>query len=123
MAKTGAGKAKKAKKATKKVSRKGSGGKKRHAKGFQSYIFRVVKQLHKGQIGISSRGMAILSSFANEMFERISREASNILQASRTTTLGSRQAATAVKLAIPGELGRYASVEAAKALAKYAENQ
>ncbi len=115
-------KAKKSKASAKsKTSKKG--GKRRHDKGFQTYIFRLVKQIHKGQIGLSSKGMGILSSFADEMFDRIAREASTLVQAGRKGTLGSREAATAVKLAIPGELGRNASVEAAKALAKYAENQ
>eukprot|EP01013_Petalomonas_cantuscygni_P004443 TRINITY_DN147_c0_g1_i2.p4 TRINITY_DN147_c0_g1~~TRINITY_DN147_c0_g1_i2.p4 ORF type:complete len:120 (-),score=45.12 TRINITY_DN147_c0_g1_i2:486-845(-) len=99
------------------------GGKKRSSKGFQTYIFKLVKQIHKGKVGISSKGMAILSSFANEMFDRVAREAGSLVQAGKSRTLGSREAATAVKLAIPGELGRNAAVEAAKALAKYAENQ
>merc|ERR1711916_71706 len=103
--------------------KKAKSGAKRGAKGFQTYIFRLVKQIHKGEIGLSSKGMAILSSFAEEMFDRVAREASSLVQAGKSSTLGSREASAAVRLAIPGELGRNASVEAAKALAKYAENQ
>jgi len=114
----------KAKKSKGSSGKKGmsAGGKKRVSKGFQTYIFRIIRQIFKADMGVSSKGMAILNSFTEEMFDRIAREASALVQAGRGTTLGSREAAAAVRLAIPGELGRNASVEAAKALAKYAEN-
>lgn len=113
-------KAKKARKSTKKEGKKGA--RKTTTRGFSTYILRLVKLIHKGKIGVSSKGMAILNSFSAETFDRIAREASALVQHGKGSTLGSREAAAAVRLAIPGELGRNASVEAAKAMAKYAES-
>ena len=101
------------KKGGKKGSKKGSKNTK-----FSTYIFRLLKQIHKGQVGISSKGMAVLESFVGEMFSRLATDAG---QLSKGKTLSAKIAAAATRLSIPGELGRNAAVEAAKAVAKYAQ--
>jgi histone H2B len=113
-------KAKKGKKTNKKEGAKG--GKKRSTGGFSTYILRLIKEIHHGDIGVSKDGMHILESFAQETFDKIAREASLLVQQGTTQTLSSKEAASATRLAIPGDLGRYAAAEAARSMAKYAEN-
>lgn len=105
----------KAPKTSKKGGKKGSKSSKNTK--FSTYIFRLLKQIHKGQVGISSKGMAVLESFVGEMFSRLATDAG---QLSKGHTMSTKHAAAATRLAIPGELGRNAAVEAAKAIAKYA---
>ena len=114
-------KAKKGRKTNKKEGAKGS--KKRHSQGFSTYILRLVKQIHQGKIGVSKQGMQILESFAQEAFDRVAREASALVQRGKSQTLSSKEAAAATRLAIPGDLGRYAAAEAARSIAKYAESE
>eukprot|EP00178_Gracilaria_changii_P017663 TRINITY_DN50357_c0_g1_i1.p2 TRINITY_DN50357_c0_g1~~TRINITY_DN50357_c0_g1_i1.p2 ORF type:complete len:122 (-),score=29.77 TRINITY_DN50357_c0_g1_i1:150-515(-) len=114
-------KAKKGRKSTKKEGAKG--GKKRSTGGFSTYILRLIKEIHQGEVGVSKDGMHILESFAQEAFDRIAREASALVQQGTTQTLSSKEAAAATRLAIPGDLGRYAASEAARSMAKFVENQ
>lgn len=114
-------KAKKGRKSNKKEGAKS--GKKRHSHGFSTYILRLTKQIHQGKMGVSKQGMMILESFAQETFDRIAREAASLVQRGTTQTMSSKEAAAATRLAIPGDLGRYAAAEAARSMAKYAENE
>jgi histone H2B len=114
-------KAKKGRKSNKKDGAKGT--RKRSSHGFSTYILRVVKQIHEGKMGVSKQGMAILESFAQEAFDRIAREAASLVQRGETQTLSFKEAAAATRLAIPGDLGRYAASDAARSLAKYVENE
>lgn len=93
------------------------------SRGFSTYILRIVKQIHGKDIGVSSKGMSVLNSFVQEMFARLGNEASSIVRAGKTRTLGAREAAAAVRLALPGELGRNAALEAAKTVLKYGESR
>ncbi|GAQ84028.1 Histone H2B [Klebsormidium nitens] len=82
------------------------------------YIHRVLKQVHP-ELGISSKAMAILDAFINDMFEKIASEASRLARISGKTTLTSREIQTAVRLLLPGELAKHAVSEGTKAVTKY----
>ena len=59
---------------------KGPGGGKRNKKrteSYASYIYKVLKQVHR-DTGISKKGMSIMNSFINDMFERIATEAGKL---------------------------------------------
>lgn len=103
------------------------GGRKRGAKrrrGFTTHIYRLIKLVHgKNKVGVSSKGMAILTSFANEMLDRIAREAAVLVQHGKRDTMGTREVAAAVRLVIPGELGRNAVLEGVAAVEKYAQSK
>eukprot|EP01034_Spumella_vulgaris_P008150 gene8151-10368_t len=61
------------KKAVKTATKKASTGKGRRTKrieSYSSYIYKVLKQVHPNT-GISKRGMSILNSFINDIFERL----------------------------------------------------
>ena len=108
------------KKAAAKTPKKAPGAK-RHAKrveSYSSYIYKVLKQVHP-QTGISKRGMSILNSFINDIFERLALEASRLSRYTKKSTLSSREIQTAVRLLLPGELAKHAVSEGTKAVTKF----
>ena len=65
------------------------------------------------------RGMSILNSFINDIFERLALEASKLSRYTKKATLSSREIQTAVRLLLPGELAKHAVSEGTKAVTKY----
>ena len=95
--------------------------KKRKSNGKESYsyfIYKVLKQVHP-DTGISSKGMSIMNSFCNEMFEKIAAEASKLSRYNKKLTISSREIQTATRLLLPGELAKHAVSEGTKAVTKY----
>ena len=98
-----------------------AGDKKRKRKRKESYsiyIYKVLKQVHP-DTGISSKGMLIMNSFVNDVFERIAAEASRLAKYNAKSTISSREIQTAVRLLLPGELAKHAVSEGTKAVTKY----
>ena len=93
---------------------------KRH-ETFSVYIYKVLKQVHQ-DTGISKRSMSIMNSFVNDIFERISLEASKLVRYNKKHTLSAREIQSSVKLLLPGELANHAIIEGAKAVNKIAES-
>ena len=109
------------KRAGKKPGRPVGDGKKRRKKRKESYsiyIYKVLKQVHP-DTGISSKGMSIMNSFVNDVFERIAGEASRLANYNKRKTISSREIQTAVRLLLPGELAKHAVSEGTKAVTKY----
>ena len=109
------------KKAVSKVSSSRSVDKKRRKKRRESYsiyIYKVLKQVHP-DTGVSSKAMAIMNSFVNDLFERIAAEASRLAHYNRRSTITSREIQTAIRLLLPGELAKHAVSEGTKAVTKY----
>ena len=92
--------------------------KKARKESFSIYIYKVLKQVHPDQ-GISSKAMSIMNSFVRDIFERVSGEASRLAKATKKSTISTRDIQTACRLLLPGELGKHAVSEGAKAVAKY----
>ena len=94
---------------------------KRHAKRVQSYsshIHKVLQQVHPNA-SISKRGMSVLNSIVNDLFERLASEASRLCIYTKKQTLSSREIQTAARLLLPGELAKHAVSEGTKAVTKY----
>jgi histone H2B len=108
---------KKAAKTPKKASTAGKRHRKR-VESYSSYIYKVLKQVHPNT-GISKRGMSILNSFINDIFERLALEASRLSRYNKKSTLSSREIQTAVRLLLPGELAKHAVSEGTKAVTKF----
>ncbi len=85
---------------------------------YSSYIYKVLKQVHP-DTGISKRGMSIMNSFINDVFERIASEAGKLTRYNKKSTLSSREVQTAVRLMLPGELAKHAVSEGTKAVTKF----
>ena len=108
------------KKAAKTAKKAGKSSKKR-IESYSSYIYKVLKQVHP-ETGISKRGISILNSFVNDIFDRIALEASKLARYNKKATLSSREVQTAVRLLLPGELAKHAVSEGTKAVTKYSTN-
>ncbi len=120
-----AGKSQLTQKTSKKEPITKSGDKKvkriRRHETFSVYIYKVLKQVHQ-DTGISKKSMAIMNSFINDIFERISLEASKLVRYNKKHTLSAREIQSSVKLLLPGELAKHAIIEGAKAVNKIAES-
>ena len=68
---------------------------------------------------ISKKGMSIMNSFINDIFERIATEAGKLATYNKKATLSSREIQTAVRLMLPGELAKHAVSEGTKAVTKF----
>ena len=99
-----------------------AGGKKKKAskrtESYSSYIYKVLKHVHP-ETGISKKGMAVMNSFINDIFERIASEAGKLARYNGKSTLTSREIQTGVRLSLPGELAKHAVSEGTKAVTKY----
>merc|ERR1712073_5029 len=124
----------KAVKAQKDVATAGKRGRKpgqkkgKRKESYAIYIYKVLKQVHP-DTGISSKGMSIMNSFVNDLFERIASEASRLAHIHRAakgqkiTVISSRDIQTAVRLLLPGELAKHAVSEGTKAVTKYTSSK
>jgi histone H2B len=103
-----------------KTPKKATSGKRKakRTETYFSYIYKVLKQVHPST-GISKRGISILNSFINDIFERIALESSRLGRYNKKATLSSREIQTAVRLLLPGELAKHAVSEGTKAVTKF----
>lgn len=91
---------------------------KKHTNSFSSYIYKVLKQVHP-ESGISRKAMIIMDNFVDDIFERLAAEAGKLARSNKRQTISSREIQTAVRLILPGELGKHAVSEGTKAVTKY----
>ena len=110
--------AKKAKKTAAKKPKTGKSRRKRNTSTFNTYIFRVLKQVHP-KIGLSKKSMSIMNSFVNDTFEKVATEAGKLCKSNKKKTLSSREVQTALRLVLPGELAKHAVSEGTKAVTKF----
>ncbi len=88
------------KKAAKTPKKAGKTSNKKRVESYSSYIYKVLKQVHP-ETGISKRGISILNSFVNDIFEKIALEASRLSRYNKKATLSSREVQTAAQLLHP----------------------
>jgi histone H3/H4 len=96
------------------------GAKKSHRKPRRSwkvYVSRSLKGINKS-LTLSGKASKIVSSFIQDIFERVAGEAANLVRVNKKRTLGSREIQTAVRLVLPSELAKHAMAEGTKAVAK-----
>lgn len=85
---------------------------------YNIYIFKCLKTTNP-ELGMSSKAMAALNSFVNDMFDSIAMEAGKLVGKGKGQTLNHRTMKAAVSLALPNELATHACAEAEKAVQKY----
>jgi histone H2B len=95
---------------------------KRRVETYNSYIYKVLKQVHP-ETGISRRAMSIVNSFIADMFGRIATEAGHLARATRKSTLSAREIQSALSLVLRGDLRKHAVSEGAKAVQKYTSSK
>ncbi|CAN0898975.1 Histone H2B.2 [Linum grandiflorum] len=87
--------------------------------GYRRYVYKVMKQVHP-DLRISGVAMSIINSLMKDMFERIADEAATLSRYTNRITMSSKEIQDAVRLVLPGELGKHAVAEGSKAVANYA---
>ena len=87
---------------------------------FNSYIFKVMKQVHP-ETRISKKGMTIINNFVTDTFEKVALEASKLCRIHKRGTISSRDVQSAVRLVLPGELSKHAVSEGTKAMTKFSQ--
>uniref|UniRef100_A0A8D0HNC3 Histone H2B n=1 Tax=Sphenodon punctatus TaxID=8508 RepID=A0A8D0HNC3_SPHPU len=111
------------KKVVTKIQKKGDKKRRKvRRESYSIYVYKVLKQVHP-DTGISSKAMSIMNSFVNDVFERISGEASRLAHYNKRSTITSREIQTAVRLLLPGELAKHAVSEGTKAVTKYTSSK
>uniref|UniRef100_A0A803N6H4 Core Histone H2A/H2B/H3 domain-containing protein n=2 Tax=Chenopodium quinoa TaxID=63459 RepID=A0A803N6H4_CHEQI len=70
-------------------------------------------------MAITSGAMTVINNFMSDMFERLAMEASRLIKYSKKQTMSAREIQGAVKLVLPGELGKHAIAEGSKAVTNY----
>jgi histone H2B len=79
------------------------------------YIYKVLKQVHP-ETEISSSAMSIMSSFINEIFDKIATESSKLSEKNGTSTISSREVQASVQSLLSGELAKHAVSEATRVI-------
>ncbi|KAI3679455.1 hypothetical protein L2E82_51366 [Cichorium intybus] len=86
--------------------------------GYKRYLYRVLKQVHP-DLAISAKAMTIINNLMSDMFERLADDAARLSDYNKKMTMSSREIQGAVKLVVPGELGKHAVAEGTKAVTNY----
>mmetsp|Transcript_3001 Transcript_3001/g.4618 ORF Transcript_3001/g.4618 Transcript_3001/m.4618 type:complete len:136 (+) Transcript_3001:58-465(+) len=88
---------------------------KRRKETYSSYIHKLLKIIHpESKLTISKPSVSILDSFLQDTFEKIATEAGKLCRYNKKSTMTQREIQTAVRLLIPGELGKHAVSEGSK---------
>ena len=83
-----------------------------------SYIYKVLKQVHP-DTGFSKKGMAVMNSFAKDIFEQLAAQAADLAKIDNRKTLHAKDFSAACRLILPGELAKHAVSEGSKAVTKF----
>eukprot|EP00347_Sterkiella_histriomuscorum_P005538 403356228 len=89
---------------------------------FQTYIFRVVKDV-KPELSITKQAMKQLNQIMIHLFEMLMEEARNLLIYNKKSTLSSKEIQSAVKMMYPGELQKLGLQYGTESLAKFTQAQ
>ncbi|XP_027953186.1 late histone H2B.L4-like [Eumetopias jubatus] len=89
---------------------------------FATYFPRVLRQVHEG-LSLSQEATSVMDSFVKDIFERIAEEAAPLGRPTKRSTITTREIQTAVRLLLPGEIGKHAMSEATKAIIRFTFRQ
>lgn len=85
---------------------------------FKIYIYKVLRSLDpKGTI--SEKAMTVMNDLMADMFRKLATECNGLCKHNKRGTINAREMHTAVRLLIPGQLGKHAYIEGFKALKRY----
>uniref|UniRef100_A0A8C8YP38 Core Histone H2A/H2B/H3 domain-containing protein n=1 Tax=Prolemur simus TaxID=1328070 RepID=A0A8C8YP38_PROSS len=89
---------------------------------FATYFARIVRQF-PGGLRLSREAVSVMDSFVHDMLERIGEEAGRLASYTQHATITTREIQTAVRLMMPGHLGRNAVSAGNKAVLRYTRSQ
>jgi histone H3/H4 len=85
---------------------------------FQTYIYRVLKQVHP-DTGLSGTALSAMNNLVKINIEKIMIGVNQLILRTGKKTISSREIQSAVRLALPGELAKHSVTEGVKAVTKY----
>ena len=85
---------------------------------FQTYIYRVLKQVHP-DTGLSGTALSAMNNLVRINIEKIMIGVNQLMLRTGKKTIGSREIQSATRLALPGELAKHGVNEGTKAVTKY----
>lgn len=94
---------------------------KRGELSFNSYIHKVLKQVHPN-VGITKQGMSVMNDLVCNAFLQISEEAGRLVKMEHRDILQARDVNSAVRLILPGELAQHSNDEGSSALKHFESN-
>ncbi|KAM8939261.1 histone H2B-like [Pelodytes ibericus] len=95
--------------------------KKRRRQTFSSYVRKVRKEVHP-DLSLSSPALEIMTFVLNTFLDRIATEAGKLVRDGKRRTLSTRNLEGAIYLLFPGQIAKYAILDANKAVAKYTDS-
>ncbi|XP_027465047.1 late histone H2B.L4-like [Zalophus californianus] len=90
----------------------------RRLDSFATYFTRVLRHVHEG-LRLSQEAVSVMDSFVKDIFGRIAEEASRLACSTKRSTITTMEIQTAVRLLLPGEIGKHAMSEAVKAVIRF----
>ena len=85
---------------------------------FQTYIYRVLKQVHP-DTGLSGTALSAMNNLVRINIEKIMIGVNQLMLRTGKKTIGSREIQSATRLALPGELAKHGVSEGTRAVTKY----
>uniref|UniRef100_A0A8C8YKU0 Core Histone H2A/H2B/H3 domain-containing protein n=1 Tax=Prolemur simus TaxID=1328070 RepID=A0A8C8YKU0_PROSS len=89
---------------------------------FATYFHRVLKQVHNC-LSLSQASVNVMDSLVHDIFERLAVEAGQLARYTKRSTITTREIQTAVRLVLPGNIGRHAVSWANKAVLRYTRSK
>ncbi|XP_063516038.1 histone H2B type F-M-like isoform X2 [Pongo pygmaeus] len=94
------------------------GSRRRHANcrgdSFAPYFPRVLKQVHQG-LSLSQEAVSVMDSMVHDILDRIATEAGQLARYTKRVTITSRDIQMAVRLLLPGKMGKLAEAQGTNA--------
>ncbi|XP_025717896.2 histone H2B, sperm-like [Callorhinus ursinus] len=85
---------------------------------FATCFSRLLKHVHEG-LSLSQEAVSVMYSFVKDIFDRIAEEACRLARFTKRSTITTRYIQTAMRLVLPGEIGKHAISEAMKAVIRF----
>ncbi|XP_011912849.1 PREDICTED: histone H2B type W-T [Cercocebus atys] len=82
---------------------------------FATYFRRVLKQVHQG-LSLSREAVSVMDSLVHDILDRIATEAGRLARSTKRQTITAWETRIAVRLLLPGEMGKLAESEGTKAV-------
>ncbi|XP_032613273.1 histone H2B type W-T [Hylobates moloch] len=84
---------------------------------FATYFHQVLKQVHQG-LSLSREAVSVMDSLVHDILGRIATEAGHLARSTKRQTITTWEIRTAVRLLLPGEMGKLAESKATKAVVR-----
>lgn len=94
-------------------------GRRKKQQHWDIYIHRTLRTVYKKSGTLSKAAVRVLSSFIDDMFNKIQSEAVHVAKINNVKTLTAREIQTSARLLLPPELAKHALSEGTKSVAKY----